>query len=384
MKLLDKYVLVSFLKNYLISFMVLIGLYVVLDMVVNFDELAAASPRDLQAQVTAFDSTTALLKGLVDFYFYQSFLIFVHLSGIIPVVAASFTLMRMQRFNELTASLAAGVPLLRTATPLILAAVVLNVLLVVDQELLIPNMIHKLVRKHDYGVDQDSRAFRIDAMRAEDGAKLFAARYHPNTERAPRMEMLSIIEQDENFRPISHIRADSAVWDDQGKQWTLENGWIDRNLSPESGKSVQSERISVYKGKITPEEIMLYRSGNFVELLSTQRINELLQRPLSYGRGNLLRVKHTRGVTQMTINMILLLLAISAVLTREPQQLKTAATRSIFLTGMLMTAAFASQELAGQAPPNPMLANQWPALMAWLPIFIFGPISVILLDKVKT
>ena len=49
-----------------------------------------------------------------------------------------------------------------------------------------------------------------------------------------------------------------------------------------------------------------------------------------------------------------------------------------------MTAAFASQELAGQAAPNPMLANQWPALMAWLPIFIFGPISVILLDKVKT
>ena len=140
----------------------------------------------------------------------------------------------------------------------------------------------------------------------------------------------------------------------------------------------------VYKGKITPEEIMLYRSGNFVELLSTQRINELLQRPLSYGRENLLRVKHTRGVTQMTINMILLLLTVSAVLTREPQQLRTAATRAIFLTGALMTAAFASQELAGQAPSNPILANQWPALMAWLPIFIFGPISVILLDKVKT
>src|SRR6059058_2955446 len=146
MKLLDKYVLVSFLMNYLISFMVLIGLYVVLDMVVNFDELAAASPRDLQQQVTAFDSAGALLRGLVDYYFYQGFLIFVHLSGIIPVVAAAFTLMRMQRFNELTASLAAGVPLLRTATPLILAAVVLNVLLVADQELLIPNMIPKLTR----------------------------------------------------------------------------------------------------------------------------------------------------------------------------------------------------------------------------------------------
>ena len=292
--------------------------------------------------------------------------------------------MRMIRFNELSALLSAGVPLLRVSLPIIIAALFLNALTWLDQELVIPNMIHKLVRKHDYGSDADSRAFKIDAMRAEDGAKLFAARYHPNTERAPKMEMLSIIEQDENYRPTLHIRADSAVWDGQNKQWTLENGWIDRNLSPESRKSVQSERIYFYKGKITPEEIMLFRSGSFVDLLSTQRINELLQRPLSYGRGDLLRIKHTRGVTQITINMILLLLTISAVLTREPQQLKTAATRAIFLTGMLMTAAFASQELAGQAPPTPMLTDKWPALMAWLPIFIFGPISVILLDKVKT
>src|SRR5205814_9290087 len=267
---------------------------------------------------------------------------------------------------------------------IIIAALLLNGLLWIDQELLIPNMIHKLVRKHDYGTETDARAFAIAAMRAEDGAKLFAARYHPNTEKPPKMDFMSVIEQDENFRPITHIRADSAIWDDQNKQWQLENGWIDRNLSPQSGHSVKSERLAVYQGKITPEEIMLYRSGNFVELLSTQRINELLQRPLSYGRGNLLRVKHTRGVTQMTINMILLLLAISAVLTREPQQLKTSATRAIILTGGLMTAAFASQELAGSPAPFAHFPDQCPALMAWLPIFIFAPLSVLLLDKAKT
>src|SRR5205814_5273229 len=40
MKILDRYVLITFAKNYLISLMVLLGLYVVLDMVFNFDELA--------------------------------------------------------------------------------------------------------------------------------------------------------------------------------------------------------------------------------------------------------------------------------------------------------------------------------------------------------
>ena len=379
MKLIDRYVVTTFLKNYLLSFLVLVGMYIVLDLIFNIDEFS-----EIKQKATGIEAMITFIGYIADFYFYQIFLYFLHLSGMIAVAAASFTLMRMIRFNELSALLSAGVPLLRVSLPIIIAALFLNGLIWVDQELLIPNLIHKLVRKRDYGTDVDTRSFRIDAMRAEDGAKLFAARYHPNTERPPKMEFLSIIEQDENFHPISHIRADSATWDEQGQQWNLENGWVDHNISPQSGKSVQSERMYVYKGKITPEEIMLYRSGNFVELLSTQRINELLQRPLSYGRENLLRVKHTRGVTQMTINMILLLLTVSAVLTREPQQLRTAATRAIFLTGALMTAAFASQELAGQAPSNPMLANQWPALMAWLPIFIFGPISVILLDKVKT
>src|SRR5207244_3344017 len=141
MKLLDKYVLISFLKNYLISLMVLIGLYVVLDMVFNFDELA-----EVQAKQNAAGALSVfnLLRSIADYYFFQSFKIFVHLSGIIPIVAAAFTLIRLSRFNELTASLAAGVPLLRTAMPIIIAAIVLNILLMVDQEMIIPGMIPKL------------------------------------------------------------------------------------------------------------------------------------------------------------------------------------------------------------------------------------------------
>src|SRR5215213_2005379 len=147
MKILDRYVLSTFLKNYVISFMVLIGLYVVLDMVFNFDELAEY--RDHLDSAGGVAGVLELLRAIGDYYFFQCFRIFSHLSGIIPIVAAAFTLIRMTRFNELTASLAAGVPLLRTAMPIIIAGMVLSVLLFVDQGLLIPRMIPKLVRKHD-------------------------------------------------------------------------------------------------------------------------------------------------------------------------------------------------------------------------------------------
>src|SRR6185503_14623324 len=134
MKILDKYVLISFLKNYLISLMVLIGLYVVLDMVFNFDELAEVQSKQSAAGALSIFN---LLKSIADYYFFQSFKIFVHLSGIIPIVAAAFTLIRLSRFNELTASLAAGVPLLRTAFPILIAGLVVNALVYVDQEVLI-------------------------------------------------------------------------------------------------------------------------------------------------------------------------------------------------------------------------------------------------------
>src|SRR5215207_7208971 len=106
MKILDRYVILTFLKNYLIAFFVLIGLYITLDMVFNFDELVQV--QDRASTVSGVDSALIIVRAAADYYFYQVFYIFVQLSGMIPVVAAAFTLIRLSRFNELTAMLSAG------------------------------------------------------------------------------------------------------------------------------------------------------------------------------------------------------------------------------------------------------------------------------------
>src|SRR5579871_1864305 len=175
MKILDRYVIISFIRNYAISFMVLVGMYVVLDMVFNFNNMVQFQP-----QASAVATVIDTLKGMADYYFYQCFLIFVHLSGIIPVVAAAFTLMRLSRFNELTAMLAAGVPLLRIAAPIILVAVILNGLLLIDQELVIPLMIPKLTREHDEVHRVARQYYPIESMQDSSGGLVYAARYFPN------------------------------------------------------------------------------------------------------------------------------------------------------------------------------------------------------------
>src|SRR5437867_3442527 len=147
MKILDRYIITAFIKNYLLSFMILVGLYVVLDMLFNFDDLMAVQTK---SGITGSEAIWPLLKTTADYYFYQIFLFFVQLSGIIPIVAAAFTLMRMSRQNELSAILSAGVPLLRLATPIIFCGVIINFILVpLDQELIVPNLIHKITRSAD-------------------------------------------------------------------------------------------------------------------------------------------------------------------------------------------------------------------------------------------
>ena len=378
MRIIDRYVFTSFLRNYLISFMVLIGMYVVLDMVFHFDELVDTDA----AETTAWLNTVGMLWNILDYYFFQSFLFFVHLSGIIPVVAAAFTLLRLSRFGELTALLAAGQPLLRVAAPIIIASVVLNALLIVDQEVVIPRMIPKLSRSHDE-MHKGVKHFALQAIQDDNNALLYAARYLPpgaQGQARPTMLEVDVLERNERLLTEAKISARKAEWDARGNVWRLEGAVRINHLLPD--QRPLREDVTEWKTSITPTEIDLYRNTDFVELLSTDRINSLLTRPKSFGAENLQRIKHSR-FTQPIMNVILLLLAIPCVLTREPGKLKQGATVCLLLMGLAMGSIFLCQQIAN-TPPTPKVAAHWPAIMAWVPIFLFGPLSVFLLDRIKT
>lgn len=380
MKILDRYVLNLFIKNYVISLAVLIGMYVVMDMVFSFDDIVAVNK---QAGGAGVSGALSVLNFMLQYYFYQSFLIFVQLSGIIPVVAAAFTLMRLSRFNELTAFLAAGVPLLRVAVPIVLASILLNALLIVDQEMVVPHMISHLERRRTDYVLQTAQWFPIRSMQVDQQSLLLAARYYPaEDDKQPWMEDVDVIDRDASFQPVSHLLAAKAEWDPDHQQWNLTDGRRVMGLSPNEQHSEEIP-VSVYKGTVTPEEIALYHSSSTIELLSTHRINELLARPKSYGAAGLYRIKHLR-FTQPIMNVVLLLLAIPTVLTFDPKSLKTAATKCLLLTGAAMGSVFIAQQMAGHPPLGLSWMNVWTALLAWVPIFIFAPLSVWLLDRVPS
>lgn len=378
MKILDRYVILTFVKNYLISLMVLIGLYVVLDMVFNFDELAEVKSNTSSGMASMF----SVLAVVVDYYLHQSFLFYVQLSGVIPVVAAAFTLMRMSRFNELTAMLSAGVPLLRVAMPIVLCGVILNlILLPLNQEVVIPSMIPRLTTRHDDLHRTTARSFTIGMMQDDKGGLLNAGRYFPEQPGSPAwIDQLTVIEHDDQGRVSALVRADKAEWDEPTRQWLLTNGSRVTGLRPEETRK-PAETLETWPARgVTPEEITLYRNSDFVELLPTERINKLLQRPKTYGTTALLRTKHFRW-SQLILNIVLMLLAIPCVLTREPGNLKAAALKTLILVGLCMGGTFVARQLADKPPAGEQWVMQWPAIMAWAPIFLFLPLAIFLLDR---
>lgn len=379
MKIIDRYVLGMFVKNYLISFMVLIGMYIALDMVFNFGNLTQSKGQSLSGF-----SMFRIIYDICDYYFYQAFFFFVQLSGVIAVVAAAFTLMRLSRFNETTALLAAGTPLLRIAASVVLAGVVLNLLLLpIDQEVLIPRMIPKLIREHNDVHQASLKTFPVQMMTDSNHGLFNAGMYYPASAAGPpHINVLDVIERDAQLHPVAHLYADSAVWDSSQARWDLTHGERAPITPPDRpAPMLGQEKASYYQSDITPEEIALNLGKDYIQLLPVSKINQLLDRK-RYGTRDLLRVKHLR-FAQPLANVILLLLAISTVLTRTPGTLKTAAMRCMTLTGLCMGSVFIGYQMAA-SPPNPDLINLWPALMTWMPVFIFGPLAVYLLDRIKT
>jgi uncharacterized integral membrane protein len=78
------------------------------------------------------------------------------------------------------------------------------------------------------------------------------------------------------------------------------------------------------------------------------------------------------------------LLALPCVTTREPNQLKRTMIWCFVLVGACMATVFICQNLAGNPPPAFRASANWPLIMAWLPILLFGPLAVFMLDRMKT
>src|SRR5271163_2536425 len=126
---LDRLMIRSYVKSYIICLISLLGLYIVVDLFMNVSDFAHAN-----------DGLRSFLANIAKYYGARSSTIFDRLSEMIVLLAAMFTIAWVQRNNELLPQLSAGVSTHRVVRPVLLTACAMLFLAILNQELLIPRL----------------------------------------------------------------------------------------------------------------------------------------------------------------------------------------------------------------------------------------------------
>ncbi len=355
--ILDRYVIRNMLLNYAVIFAIFVGLRIVVDLFTEIDEFTESLLPVRQ-----------VVQNMLSYYGYHLFQYYQEFSGPIVVFAALFTLFRIRRANETVIILSSGISLYRLLWPIVLVGILLNALLIVNQELIIPRIADKLIRKQENAAGD---RIMLVALQNDQSNTLLLGNLDPSHN---TMSDAFLIRRDDLGR-MTHLQyALKAQWDSQQKAWIMKDADSLQTLL--AGKAPQVVKTDVvYPTDLSPRELALRNSSTYLRFQSTSRLVAMSKQDYIQQRmGTTLEMEKHFRFTNPIINVIILLLAAPLIVSREPKSVFMQMLKGLAVIVGAFGLAFAAQQLGAEKP----------LLAAWLPVFMFGPLAVLILDAVKT
>jgi lipopolysaccharide export system permease protein len=290
----------------------------------------------------------------------------------------------MVRNNELVAIMASGVSLKRVIAPIIILAIALTGLLVIDQELILPSISHKLVRGQDAVPGEET--YNVWFINDANGSLICSRKFDAKTSTLyePVILIRRQIPGSLVWTPTGWIEAQSATYDTQGQCWRLAGGIYTPipKLDSAEGRAVDIKRVPIadYHTDLSANDIPIRRKAEFKVLLSSSQLTQLAAEGTKLKDLALLYSQKHFRITDPLMNMVMLLVCLPVLVCRDPKSMKNAIAVSFVITSASLVVCFicklfATEEFFGRIAPE---------LWAWLPIFIFAPIAFIELDSLKT
>lgn len=369
MSTFDRHLLRTFVRVLIISFFSLTGLFVIIDLFNNLEEF-----------ITYAQRKGSLLAVCANYYGARVLVFFDRTSALLALIAAIFTVTWLQRTNELTALMAAGIPKTRIVRPLIMATAIVALLACANREFLLPQSRDKLTRNaqdwlgeraqqltprtdRQTGIVIDGQhtvaayqriehpSFRLPRQLAQFGRQIVAERahYRPANEQHSGGYLLEGVSQPENL-----IETKSASLD--GRPVVF---------SPADTDWLQADECFV-TSNITFD--LLAAGQTMQQYASTANLIRSLRNPsLDFGADTRVTL-HARFV-QPLLDITLLFLALPLVLRRSQSNFFVAAGQCLLLVLAYFVIILACQTMGHQM----FLLS--PALAAWSPLLIFAPLA---------
>jgi lipopolysaccharide export system permease protein len=363
MRLLDRYILRRFLLAYTGCFFTLLALYMVIDLFAKLDEFTELESEPL-----------SVAKNVAVYYAYRLPWFFQRLSAIISLMSAMATLAWLQRQNELMPFLAAGVPVRRLLVPLLAGVLVVAGIGLINREWLIPVCGEQLERSatdprgeatvcaggcyDDNGIHFEGKVAYPGRQLVQYGGVTIPARFLGRLVHVSCKEM--------SYRPGNGR---------DGPGWYL-RGAEPAELDCRHPIINNLKQPGVYFVHTDLSFERLTRSPSWFYYQSTRELFHLLREEQLVRRAEVIALLHQRLTTPI-LELILVLMGIPMILARPE--------RSIFLklgVGLLIYAAFFGVQYCCWQLAQREYVDA--ALSAWLPVFLFGPPALVLLDAIKS
>ena len=182
------------------------------------------------------------------------------------------------------------------------------------------------------------------------------------------------------MREKAIINKDTGNWelytqDPTSKEWLNYGRLIDRD--PEKPIT----KITSYPSDITARDIPLRVKSENISLMSLRQLMSLASQSRKMrDMAQLLSQKHFR-ITEPIISLVMLMISLPILVCRDPKGMKSAVLISFTITSLCFVLTFISKMLATE---QVIFDRVIPEFWAWLPVFIFLPISLITLDSMKS
>lgn len=367
MAIIDRYVISRFLWNFLALFGALYLFGIAVDVVLNTSKFLEAADLAVRSGRVA-SRWSGVFVMLADFHGPRVFQFYQFMVGMVAVGAMGFTFAQMHKSRELTALMAAGINLRRPAMALVVAAIGLQVIQLVNQEWILPQLAPKLVRLHSDLVANWGAAFPLPLTRDANGLLLQADSFDPES---GELRGVVALERDAKGQARSRMSAPIATWDADREAWILQQGQIIRlpartEVGSSTAVDTAEESLDEIATNLGPESILSRRFRLYGQMLSTPQLLELRDggssdRMLS----NRLLAARLLGPI---VNLLILIAAIPFFLLRDPCNL---------LQQSLRAASFAVPvSIAALTLTTVPLATLPPALAAAIPTAALLPIAV--------
>lgn len=365
---LDRYIGSLYLASYVTAFLIIVGLFLILDLASNLEGYLEAWP----------DGSRAPSLLIVQYYLLQIPFLYLQVAPFITLVAGLFTVAKLIKHNETVAALAAGVSAHRLLAPVFVAGFASAIFMFTLRELATETIAG---RRDQYRYVLENKkwdcVYKNVRVRDLSGNLIELAEFRPAAGSPPRPEArgLDAIRQSTS-QPwtMTEIVASRAVYEERDGRtgWWLEGG---------------VRRVSEQQGLQREEPIQFLEGFEFTPRLALAE-ERAEQNPLevSFGEARDLSRRDPDNVVYQTLLqyhltfplacVVLLFVGVPMLLRHEKKGIEGLAQGSLVCI-FYFAADFICRNMGLQGGLDPMLA-------AWLPVLVFGSLGLVFYDAMRT